>query len=99
MPAGMLDGVIDPQAQSLNGAVVSLLSWARILVRWRMLLAASATGFVALGCVAALMLPNRFTASVVLLPQQQSSSKRGRDHGPVNQSWGLSGGRGGGRRT
>jgi uncharacterized protein involved in exopolysaccharide biosynthesis len=72
--AGDLDRAID-SGPPLNNAGFSLLSWAKIVLRWRKLVATTALGFAVMGCVLTLLLPARYTASAVLLPPQQSSSE------------------------
>lgn len=54
-----------------NGPVPT---WLRIALKWKKLLAFTAAGVVLLAWIAALLLPNRYTASVVLLPPQEDSA-------------------------
>jgi tyrosine-protein kinase Etk/Wzc len=52
----------------------SLLLWVKIVLRWRQLVVITALAVLALGCAIALFLPNRYTATVVLLPPQQGAA-------------------------
>ena len=51
------------------------LHWLKLVIRWRRLVTLTAAGVVVLGGVVALLLPNRYTATVVLLPPHQASSE------------------------
>ena len=51
-----------------------LLSWLRIVIKWKKLVWRTALGIVLLGVGAAFLLPNHYTASAVLLPPQMGGA-------------------------
>lgn len=51
-----------------------LLPLLRLAMKWKKLVGIAAIAIVVLGCVVALLLPNLYTATVVLLPPQQGES-------------------------
>jgi tyrosine-protein kinase Etk/Wzc len=55
-------------------ASASLLTWMRVAIRWKKLILCITIAVVALGSAVALLLPNLYTATVVILPPQQGSS-------------------------
>jgi uncharacterized protein involved in exopolysaccharide biosynthesis len=52
----------------------SLLPLLRLAMKWKRLVWITVVAMIVLACVVALLLPNRYTATVVLLPPQQSGS-------------------------
>ena len=52
----------------------ALLTWLRVAIKRKTLVWRSALAIIALGCAVALLLPNRYTATVVILPPQQGGS-------------------------
>ncbi len=58
----------------LSPSRTSLLTWLRVAVRWKRLVAFTALGIVLLAGAVVLLLPRRYTASVVILPPQQGAS-------------------------
>jgi tyrosine-protein kinase Etk/Wzc len=60
------------RVQSTSGG--SLLAWLRVIIRWQRLIWKTALAIVVLGLAAAYLLPGRYTATVVILPPQQTGS-------------------------
>lgn len=52
----------------------SLLAWIRVVAKWKGLILWETLAIIAIGCTVALLLPNLYTATVVILPPQQGSS-------------------------
>ncbi len=52
----------------------SLLSVLRVVMKWKRLVGITATAIIVLACAVALLLPKRYTATVVLLPPQQNGT-------------------------
>lgn len=52
----------------------SMLTWLRVTIKWRKLAGSTALAVVALGLAVPLLLPNHYTATVVILPPQQTPS-------------------------
>lgn len=52
----------------------SLLAWIQVVVKWKRLILWETLAIIAIGCALALLLPNLYTATVVILPPQQGSS-------------------------
>lgn len=52
----------------------ALLTWLRVTIKRKTLVWRSALAIVVLGCAAALLMPNRYTATVVILPPQQGGA-------------------------
>ncbi len=48
----------------------SLLTWLRVTVKWRKLIGRTTAALAVAGCVIAILLPSRYTATVVILPPQ-----------------------------
>jgi tyrosine-protein kinase Etk/Wzc len=48
--------------------------WVRVAIEWKRLLWATVLGVSALGLIAALLMPNRYTATVILLPPQSGGA-------------------------
>ncbi len=57
-----------------GGASASLLIWARVTMKWKKLVASAAAGIAVTGLAFALLLPSRYTATVVIMPPQQGGS-------------------------
>jgi uncharacterized protein involved in exopolysaccharide biosynthesis len=55
-------------------ARASLLTWIRVTLRWKRLVGWTALAIVVIGLVAALLLPSRYTATVVLMPPQSGGA-------------------------
>ena len=64
----------EPGPTARTGASVSLLAWARTTLRWKQLALGSALGAMVLGFAVAVLLPNRYTATVVIMPPQSGGS-------------------------
>jgi len=52
----------------------SLLTWIQVAIRWRRLILWETCAIIGIGCAVALLLPNLYTATVVILPPQQGNS-------------------------
>lgn len=62
---------INPRPIGLSSnARDGLLAWLRICARWKRLVMGTAAAIVLLGCAAGVLIPNRYTATVVLMPPQ-----------------------------
>ena len=61
-------------ARGLEPCGSALLTWLRVAVKRKALVWRSALAIAALGCTAALLLPDRYTATVVILPPQQGGA-------------------------
>jgi len=65
---------IEQPAREFEPCGSALLTWLRVAIKWKKLVWRSALAIAALGCAAASLMPNRYTASVVILPPQQGGA-------------------------
>lgn len=64
----------EPAPLATKSAGVSLLTWARVTMKWKKLVGRTALGIAVLGLAIALLLPSRYTATVVIMPPQSGGS-------------------------
>jgi uncharacterized protein involved in exopolysaccharide biosynthesis len=83
-------------AQSPQVSGGSMLAWLRVTIKWKQLVGCTGLAIVVLGLAAWLVLPNHYTAMVVILPPQQTTSTSAAMMAQMGNMGGIAGLAGGG---